>query len=480
MAEQTFQQQFDEAFEQRSATIGDVTVEVLDESQVDDATSIPATRIENGEAVGWYVAPLSVIMKPIRAAISTLQQLIETVTGQGDRAEQAANSVGSAVRNAQEATSAANTAATNANDSRTLIESNEATRQSNEQTRQSQEQSRVAAEQRRTETFGNDHQTATADHQQAVSDSEQAGTDHQILASDHEQAVSDTERAEDDHTRADTDHQASVTATTEASNVNATLEGMTVTITNRNGQSRAVNIGFDIYATYASVAAMNADAANVPEGKFVMIATTDTTSEENARLYGRNSSPAGSTTPFTFLSDLDQASSTAWAEWVNSYRPVMVSDHETATADHQQAVSDSEQAGTDHQIFVSDHEQAVSDTERAKNDHLRAEDDHAHQPYIADGTEAKPGDIGYSYYWDSESQQYVRGIRISLDWGTMAEEEKDALAAEVLANIAFDTLPTQDSNKAVTSGGLYNALGGQSRLVFASTETCESIIDELV
>lgn len=310
MAEQTFQQQFDEAFEQRSATIGDVTVEVLDESQVDDATSIPATRIENGEAVGWYVAPLSVIMKPIRAAISTLQQLIETVTGQGDRAEQAANSVGSAVRNAQEATSAANTAATNANDSRTLIESNEATRQSNEQTRQSQEQSRVAAEQRRTETFGNDHQTATADHQQAVSDSEQAGTDHQI--------------------------------------------------------------------------------------------------------------------------------------------------------------------------FVSDHEQAVSDTERAKNDHLRAEDDHAHQPYIADGTEAKPGDIGYSYYWDSESQRYVRGIRISLDWGTMAEEEKDALAAEVLANIAFDTLPTQDSNKAVTSGGLYNALGGQSRLVFASTETCESIIDELV
>ena len=117
---------------------------------------------------------------------------------------------------------------------------------------------------------------------------------------------------------------ASAQATEEASNVNADLTGMTVTITDRYGVSNSVNIGFEIYRTYSSVALMNADAANVPEGKFVMIATTDTTSVENARLYGRNSQPATAQEPFTFLSDLDQASSSAWAEWLNTYTPAII------------------------------------------------------------------------------------------------------------------------------------------------------------
>lgn len=108
---------------------------------------------------------------------------------------------------------------------------------------------------------------------------------------------------------------------TEASRVNATLVGMTVTVVDRNGQSSSVNIGFEIYDTYGSVAEMNADAANVPVGKFVMIATSDPTDPENARLYGRNSNPATSDNPFTFLSDLDQASSSAWADWLNNKKP---------------------------------------------------------------------------------------------------------------------------------------------------------------
>lgn len=108
---------------------------------------------------------------------------------------------------------------------------------------------------------------------------------------------------------------------TEASRVNATLVGMTVTVVDRNGQSNSVNIGFEIYDTYGSVAEMNADAANVPVGKFVMIATSDQTDPENARLYGRNSNPATSDNPFTFLSDLDQASSSAWADWLNNKKP---------------------------------------------------------------------------------------------------------------------------------------------------------------
>ena len=113
-------------------------------------------------------------------------------------------------------------------------------------------------------------------------------------------------------------------ATTAAELVNAQLSGMTVSVTNRNGVTTSVNIGFEVYRTYASVAAMNADAANVPDGKFVMIATTDPTDPENARLYAKNASGS-----FTFLSDLDQASSAAWADWLNNQKPLI----EQATAD---------------------------------------------------------------------------------------------------------------------------------------------------
>lgn len=127
------------------------------------------------------------------------------------------------------------------------------------------------------------------------------------------------------------------TATTNANNategalrVNADLTGMTVTITNRNGQAKSVNIGFEIYRTYSSVSAMNADASNVPDGRFVMIATNDPTDPENARLYAKNSSGG-----FTFLSDLDQASSEAWADWLNNQKPLI----EQATADANDAAT---------------------------------------------------------------------------------------------------------------------------------------------
>ena len=109
---------------------------------------------------------------------------------------------------------------------------------------------------------------------------------------------------------------AAQTATTGAERVNAQLDGMTVTITNRQGVSKSTNIGFEVYRTYSSVAAMNADAANVPQGKFVIIATTDATDPDNAKLYAKNSQGG-----FTFLSDLDQASSAAWADWLDNMKP---------------------------------------------------------------------------------------------------------------------------------------------------------------
>jgi len=114
------------------------------------------------------------------------------------------------------------------------------------------------------------------------------------------------------------------TASDGAEKVDAEIEGMTVTITDRNGNSSSVNIGFEIYKTYESVAAMKADAKNVPSGKFVMIATADPTSTENAQLWARNAEPATSANPFTFLSDLDQAATHAWDDWNTNLRQGVV------------------------------------------------------------------------------------------------------------------------------------------------------------
>lgn len=58
--------------------------------------------------------------------------------------------------------------------------------------------------------------------------------------------------------------------------------------------------GFSIYKTYASIALMEADAANVDEGKFVLIAS-DVEDEDNAKLYVKGADS------FTFLTDLSGA-----------------------------------------------------------------------------------------------------------------------------------------------------------------------------
>ena len=58
--------------------------------------------------------------------------------------------------------------------------------------------------------------------------------------------------------------------------------------------------GFSIYKTYASIAAMNADAANVPEGKFVIITST-VEEADNAKLFCKNA------TGFSFITDMSGA-----------------------------------------------------------------------------------------------------------------------------------------------------------------------------
>ena len=156
-------------------------------------------------------------------------------------------------------------------------------------------------------------------------------------------------------------------ATDGAERVNATLVGMTITITDRNGDSRQTDIGFDIYNTYATRTAMMADAANVPKGKFVMIATDK--GVDPTQPIGPDNPPDPEHLPFTFLSDLDQASSSAWADWMENWKPIIEADHATAQSDHTTA-------GTDHTRAESDHTRAESDHTRAESDHTRADGDH--------------------------------------------------------------------------------------------------------
>ena len=182
---------------------------------------------------------------------------------------------------------------------------------------------------------------------------EQATSDLEDLKGRTEQARQETIDATGD----------AIAATTAATNVNADLTGMTVTITNRQGVSRSVNIGFEILQdhVYPTIEAMNADAANVRAGEFCMIATTDPTSPDNAQLWSRNSSEPDSGHPFTFLSDLDQASSAAFADWLENYKPVIEGDHARAEDDHTRAEGDHTRAEADHATADGDHQTATHD-----------------------------------------------------------------------------------------------------------------------
>lgn len=64
------------------------------------------------------------------------------------------------------------------------------------------------------------------------------------------------------------------------------------------GPTGEVGEGFAVYTTYASITAMDADAANVPTGKFVMIAS-NTQDPDNSKLYVKASDGT-----FTFINDL--------------------------------------------------------------------------------------------------------------------------------------------------------------------------------
>ena len=72
----------------------------------------------------------------------------------------------------------------------------------------------------------------------------------------------------------------------------------------RQGAKGDTGEPFAIYKTYTSVTAMNADAENVPDGRFVLIETGNVDDEDNSKLYVRT---VGGAADFQFVTDLSGA-----------------------------------------------------------------------------------------------------------------------------------------------------------------------------
>lgn len=162
--------------------------------------------------------------------------------------------------------------------------------ETNEQARQEAERQREAAEDGRENA---EEQRNTSERQRQTN--EQSRNDAEAL---REQA--ENKRQQDTQTAINNAEQ----ATLEAENVNARLSSdggvVILTITNRQGYQTSKEVGFRIAKTYPNVAAMNADLANVEEGRFVMIAGS-TEDVDTGKLYVRGASA------FTFITDLSGA-----------------------------------------------------------------------------------------------------------------------------------------------------------------------------
>ena len=160
----------------------------------------------------------------------------------------------------------------------------------NEQARQEAERQREVAEGGRKNA--EEQRNTSEEHRQT---NEQARNDTEVLREQNE-----SKRQQDTQTAINNAEQ----ATSEAENVNARLSSdggvVILTITNRQGYQTSKEVGFRIAKTYPNVAAMNADLANVEEGRFVMIAGS-TEDVDTGKLYVRGASA------FTFITDLSGA-----------------------------------------------------------------------------------------------------------------------------------------------------------------------------
>lgn len=91
---------------------------------------------------------------------------------------------------------------------------------------------------------------------------------------------------------------------------------------------------------------------------------------------------------------------------------------------------------------------AVAATNRANTAAGLCEDWNDHPPYVADGTQQKPGDANYWYTYDITTEQYVKGPYAKgddLDWDAMSQAEKDALAQMVLDHLTFASIAESEA-----------------------------------
>ena len=208
-------------------------------------------------------------------------------------------------------TSQANTAIANMNTLSNTVTTQEAARVQAETLREAAETARSNAETARGTA---ESQRAQAETQRAAAEQTRQTAEGQRNTNEGQRQTNEQARSEAETLRQQAESQRQQAfqtainnaeqATLEAENVNAQLSSdggaVILTITNRQGNQTSKEVGFRIYKTYPSVAAMNADLANVEEGKFVMIAGS-TQDVDTGKLYVRGASA------FTFITDLSGA-----------------------------------------------------------------------------------------------------------------------------------------------------------------------------
>ena len=229
-------------------------------------------------------------------------------------------------------TAAANEAIGNMTTLEQRVSSSEALRETAERHRTSDEQQRVANEQQREEA---ETQRGAAEQQRETAENSRQSHEQQREANEQQREEAETQRGTAEHQRELNEGQRNADFSQKIGEVNEALDDAEVAIekgshpcyvgedyyvymydmqlhdyvrTNiyvkggkgdpgRNGKD------FRIYRTYASIAAMETDAANVPLTEFVLIAST-VEDPDNAKLYVRSDD---SVTGFVYLTDLSGA-----------------------------------------------------------------------------------------------------------------------------------------------------------------------------
>ena len=262
--------------------------------------------------------------------------------------------------------------------------------------------------------------------------------------------------------------EAAVASCEGAENVDAQLTGesgrVILTVTDRTGESTSKEVGWYIYRTYDSIEEMEDDAENVPEGKFVLI-SSDVEDPDNAKMYVRTGYEPDDPDPthktFKFQCDFSGAQGIKGDKGdpftYDDFTPAQIADLKRPATEAATTIT-TEWQGADGQGGIKKAAQDATSAANTQAAYAEEQGDYAkawndHPPYVADGTIDHPGDLYYMYLWDITTSAYVRGAYVKgsdLDYSTMTAEEYERLVTNV-----------------------------RNSIVFATVETCESIIDEI-